>query len=103
MTDPAATSTYVYNANNSQRICVRQWKSNAMVRSERTMGTAALGVGATTLSATSVEAWALASFSGPLGSAAGIVFKGLTGQDVGASDAVGALTNMIPLPSALPL
>lgn len=65
------------------------------------LGTAALGV--TSVSATSAEAWALASFSGPLGSAAGILFKGLTNQAIAGSDAVGALTNMVPLPSALPV
>ena len=36
--------------------------------------------------------------AGPLGSAAGIVFKGLSGQKLGPADALGALVSMVPLP-----
>ena len=68
-----------------------------------TFGAGALALGATTISATSAAAWALASVAGPLGSAADIPFKVATGQRVGASDGFGAIANMVPLPGRIPL
>src|SRR6266545_6867561 len=61
------------------------------------LGTAALGVAE--VSATSAEAWGLAAAAGPVASLGGILFKASTGQPIGASDAVGAIASMVPLPS----
>ncbi len=64
------------------------------------VGTALFGG---TVAWNSVEAVATLTYAGPLGSAAGIVFKGPTGQQVGPADAIGVFTNMIPLPNRLPI
>ncbi len=65
---------------------------------------ATFGVGTALIGApvawNSAGSFAIASVAGPLGSAAGILFKGLTGQKVGPGDALGALASMIPLPDS---
>lgn len=57
-----------------------------------------LPYGGVRTAAISIEGAATASYAGPLGVGADLLFKTATGQKVDATDAVGALTSIIPVP-----